>query len=257
MAYCPNCGKELKPGDRFCRNCGTDTGSAPVPNTPYPADKANMAAENRKGTNNSIIITGILCATAVLLVILVLLFLSVSEKPSGRSDGKQISSETQKASETESSAPAIPETEPEVSTLPETETAAPDTPAALEYDTPLKEWEERETLPFSAETFYIELPGYWAGHYNAESGSNYYHFYNIENADAGYGGSLFSIEMYGKDGEWEYLPSYRFLGEKDGIYYVATFPTDVQFDTNNQEITNLYYEMREDIDTILETFIMK
>ncbi len=93
-----------------------------------------------------------------LLVILILIFLSISGKPSNHSNDKPVSP---------------------------------------------------EPLPFSAETFYIEFP------------------------------------------------EYRFLGEKDGVYYVATFPTDVQFDMNNKEIMNLYYEMQEDIDTILETFIMK
>lgn len=253
MAYCPNCGKELKPGDRFCRNCGTDTVAAP--NAPRPADKKKMNTGNRRGINNNIIITGIICATAVLLVILVLLFLSTSGKPSKHSDDRPISAETQQESETK--APAL-ETETPAPALPEPETASQDTPSAVsEYDIPLKDEPERETLPFSAKTFYIELPGYWAGHYDAESGSNYYHFYNIENADAGYGGSLFSIEMYGKDGEWDYLPSYRFLGEKDGIYYIATFPTDVQFDIDSEENTNLYHKMQEDIDTILETFTMK
>ena len=53
------------------------------------------------------------------------------------------------------------------------------------------------------------------------------------------------------------FPEYLFLGEKDGIYYIAAFPTDVQFDMDNEENTNLYYKIREDIDTILETFIMK
>ncbi|MEY8428315.1 zinc ribbon domain-containing protein [Lachnospiraceae bacterium 46-15] len=253
MAYCPNCGKELKPGDRFCRSCGTDTGAAP--NIPYPADNPKMSSRNGREISNSIIITGIICATAVLLVILILLFLSISEKPSKHSDDRQISLETQPSSETES--PSL-ETETPSSTISETEAAAQDThAAALESGIPLKEWPERETLPFSAKTFYIELPGYWAEHYNSESGANYYSFYNIENADAGYGGFLFSIQMYGADGEWEYLPSYRFLGEKDGIYYVAAFPTDVQFDIDNEENTNLYHKMQEDIDTILETFTMK
>lgn len=253
MAYCPNCGKELKPGDRFCRNCGTDTGA--VPNTPYSINNRKMDIGNRRGASSGIIITGIICATAVLLVILILIFLSISGKPSNHSNDKPVSPETQQASETR--VPDL-ETDAPAPVLPESETVAPDTLSPpLESDVPLKEWPERETLPFSAETFYIELPGYWAGHYNIESGSNYYQFYNIENADAGCGGSLFSIEMCGKDGEWESFPSYRFLGEKDGIYYVATFPTDVQFDMNNKEIMNLYYEMQEDIDTILETFTMK
>ena len=93
-----------------------------------------------------------------LLVILILIFLSISGKPSNHSNDKPVSP---------------------------------------------------EPLPFSAETFYIEFP--------------------------------------------EYL----FLGEKDGIYYIAAFPTDVQFDMDNEENTNLYYKIREVIDTILETFIMK
>lgn len=214
-----------------------------------------MDIGNRRGASSGIIITGIICATAVLLVILILIFLSISGKPSNHSNDKPVSPETQQASETR--VPDL-ETDAPAPVLPESETVAPDTLSPpLESDVPLKKWPDPETLSFSAETFYIEFPEYWAGHYSSKSGTNYYSFYNVENANAGYGGLLFSIRMYETDSKWDYPPEYRFLGEKDGIYYVADFPTDVQFDMDNEENTNLYYKMREDIDTILETLIMK
>jgi hypothetical protein len=60
--------------------------------------------------------------------------------------------------------------------------------------------------------------------------------------------------MFGTEGEWEQLPAYQYLDENDGVYYVASFPTDVQFDSLDQERKDNYYEMRDAVEEILETF---
>lgn len=285
MAYCSNCGKELKPDDRFCSRCGARAGvredrEERENREERPAAGSSACGEKKEGGkrgNNGVIITGMICATAVVLVVAVLIFFARSKKPepsssalvmssaaSGESDsaGGTLAGETssQTISNPATSAAGAGAKETKVAgsasvSKPASEAAGPGNPASgAETDLPLKDWPDRETLPFSTNTFYMELPGTWADHYSLEKWENYYDFYNTENQNAGAGGFLFSIGFYEEYGLWEDLPSYEFLAEKDGVYYVAEFPTDVQFDAANEAI---YYEMREDIDGILATFTLK
>ena len=100
----------------------------------------------------------------------------------------------------------------------------------------------------------MELPLSWDGKYSLEVGPDYYAFYNIENNMAGYGGKLFNIEMFGSVDAWKQLPAAQYLDEKDGVYYAASFPTDVQFDPEDEERKENYYAMRDEMEGILKTF---
>ena len=268
MAYCPHCGKETEKNEKFCRNCGKEIKSDGLQQKPEPG---------RGSVNVSVVITGMICVTVIIVVIVVaFIFTSRGSKQPEASQEELSSSAAETEQENSSGSSGTSGTEQKESAAP---SAAPGTeqeePSAqsgtseagqgsqgnanpgAEEDIPLKEWPELDTLPFSTQGFQMELPGTWAEHYSLEKGDDFYAFYNVENAGAGYGGFLFSIEIYKQDGEWEYLPSYQFLGEKDGAYYVATFPTDVQFDIENQENQQIYKEMQEDIEGILATFALK
>lgn len=276
MAYCPNCGKELKPEDRFCSRCGARAGVREDREDREERRAAEPPVSERKGTgekqrSNCVIITGMICVTAVVLVIALLIFFSRSGKSepsssllttsSEASVGSTISEASVGSTSSEASVESasvegegtkeVPPAEP--SSVSGTAGTGVSIPGTAE-NPPLKDWPDRDTLPFSTEAFYMELPGSWADHYCLEKQGNYYDFYNIENQEAGAGGFLFSVGFYEEYGLWEELPGYEFLAGKDGVYYVAEFPTDVQFDAENEAI---YREMQEDIGGILDTFTLR
>ncbi len=240
--YCQNCGKELEPNASFCRNCGKAV-------TFEEPRETEAGRQKEKGISNPVIITGMICATVIILAIAMMMFLSLSRNKNqakhseAPEEGASVDLPADKAAEIPTEIPAA-EMKPQQELSDETEDV-------------LKEQPERESLPFSTTNFYMELPGSWAGHYDVKKGENYYSYYNVENAEAGYGGVLFSITSYYSEDEWKDLPDYRFLAQKDGVYYVALFPTDVQFDMEDEENMQLYYEMKEDVETILDSFYLK
>ncbi len=252
MAYCPHCGKETEKNEKFCRNCGKEIKSDGLQQEP-----------GRGSVNVSVVITGMICLTIIIVVIVVaLIFTSrASKQPEDRQE--ELSSSAAETEQEKSSASSgisgtgQEESSAQSGTSEAGQGSQGNANPGAEEDIPLKDWPELDTLPFSTQGFQMELPGTWAEHYSLEKGDDFYAFYNVENAGAGYGGFLFSIEIYKQDGEWEYLPSYQFLGEKDGVYYVAEFPTDVQFDIENQENQQIYKEMQGDIEGILGTFALK
>lgn len=78
-------------------------------------------------------------------------------------------------------------------------------------------------------------------------------FYNIAGREAGCGGRLFSLTAYDpEDREYETLPSYSVVGEKNGKVYVAEYPTDVQADVENEENMQLYMDTYEAVNKIRE-----
>lgn len=81
-------------------------------------------------------------------------------------------------------------------------------------------------------------------------------FYNTENDVAGYGGLLLSICRYAPGEEYQNIPNYRVLSETDAYTYLAVYPSDVQFDYYDTDLTSLYQEMAEDAETILLTSII-
>ena len=296
MAYCPHCGKETEKNEKFCRNCGKEIKSDGLQQKPEPGrGSVNVSVVITGMICVTVIIVVIVVAFIFTSrgskqpeASQEELSSSAAETEQENSSGSSGTSGTeQKESAAPSAAPGTEQEEPsaqsgtpgteqkESSAQSGTSGKGQEEPSAqsgtseagqgsqgnanpgAEEDIPLKEWPELDTLPFSTQGFQMELPGTWAEHYSLEKGDDFYAFYNVENAGAGYGGFLFSIEIYKQDGEWEYLPSYQFLGEKDGAYYVATFPTDVQFDIENQENQQIYKEMQEDIEGILATFALK
>ena len=82
----------------------------------------------------------------------------------------------------------------------------------------------------------------------------YLHVYEIESNDICDGGWLFSLEVYGPEEDFSFLPSYELIAEfmeKDITYsLIAVYPTDVQF---VEETAEKYLEMSNQISDILET----
>ena len=59
-------------------------------------------------------------------------------------------------------------------------------------------------------------------------------FYYPQAAESGYGGHIMTIRAYGwGDNSYSELPSYQIAGLSSDKKYVAIFPTDVQYDSND------------------------
>lgn len=77
--------------------------------------------------------------------------------------------------------------------------------------------------------------------------------YNVEAREADYGGRLVSIIAYDTDDkEYEVLPSYSVIGEKNGKVYIAEYPSDVQFDPSNEKAAADYQAVFEEVNRIRE-----
>lgn len=75
--------------------------------------------------------------------------------------------------------------------------------------------------------------------------------YNVASREADCGGRLVSILAYDAgDKSYEILPSYCVIGEKDGKVYIAEYPTDVQFDFNDEQATADYQAVYEEVNKI-------
>lgn len=82
--------------------------------------------------------------------------------------------------------------------------------------------------------------------------------HELESYDTSFGGWLFSIELYGPEEEYEFLPSYKRLGKLStdtGEYdMIVIYPTDVQF---SQKTAEQYLAMSNQVEDILKTIEIK
>ena len=75
--------------------------------------------------------------------------------------------------------------------------------------------------------------------------------YNVASKEANCGGRLVSIIAYDAgDKDYENLPSYGVIGEKNGKIYIAEYPSDVQFDVENEQTTADYQTVYEEVNKI-------
>lgn len=77
--------------------------------------------------------------------------------------------------------------------------------------------------------------------------------YNVAARDANCGGRLVSIKSYDPaDKDYEMLPSYSVIGEKNGKMYIAEYPSDVQFDPTDEQAAADYQAVYEEVSRIRE-----
>lgn len=75
--------------------------------------------------------------------------------------------------------------------------------------------------------------------------------YNIASREADCGGRLVSIIAYDAgDKDYEMLPSYGVIGEKDGKVYIAEYPSDVQFNFEDEQATADYQAVYDELNKI-------
>ena len=104
----------------------------------------------------------------------------------------------------------------------------------------------------------LDLPASWDGHFVCETSGNPYNdsvrytFRNKENYEAYYGGHLFTIVI-----DWAkepiYYPSYEILLETNGATYYVVYPTDVQFDYEDPQLTSIYNSMNRNVPGIINS----
>ena len=77
--------------------------------------------------------------------------------------------------------------------------------------------------------------------------------YNVAAREANCGGRLVSIKAYDPaDKDYEMLPSYSVIGEKNGKMYIAEYPSDVQFDPSDEQSAADYQAVFEEVNKIKE-----
>ena len=77
--------------------------------------------------------------------------------------------------------------------------------------------------------------------------------YNTAASEANCGGRLVSIVAYDSDDKgYEMLPSYNVIGEKNGMVYIAEYPSDVQFDPSDERAAADYQAVFKEVNKIRE-----
>ncbi|QGQ98820.1 hypothetical protein EHS13_30050 [Paenibacillus psychroresistens] len=102
----------------------------------------------------------------------------------------------------------------------------------------------------------------WKGKYiikEHETGITVFH-----NTNKATMGQFFSISIYGTEADWNELMQteedgwpFKKLGIKDGMILVKTGPSDEQYDASTvegKELSEEYFKLAEQIDTILSSF---
>ena len=139
------------------------------------------------------------------------------------------------------------ETEPQTDEQTETTT---DTPADYDIASNLQLAGGGDEKAIDTDHFTITLTHGSSWDYEVDSTTSIT-IYNIASREADCGGRLVSIIVYDEgDKSYENLPSYAVIGEKNGKMYIAEYPSDVQFDLNDEQATADYQAVFEEVNKI-------
>ena len=77
--------------------------------------------------------------------------------------------------------------------------------------------------------------------------------YNTALYESNHGGKLVTILAYDAgDGSYDILPEYNVIGESDGKVYIAAYPTDMQYDSDNKKAVTDYMAVFEEVSRLTE-----
>lgn len=142
------------------------------------------------------------------------------------------------------------ETEPETEAVTGKTEELPEPPSDYDIAAGLKLKEKDGIKTLKTDHFILTLThgDSWDAKVNSRNSIT---FYNIAGREAGCGGRLFSLIAYEpNDKDYENLPSYSVVGEKDGKAYVAEYPSDVQADVESEENMQLYMDTYDEVNKI-------
>ncbi|MGG3280626.1 methyltransferase [Paenibacillus solani] len=108
--------------------------------------------------------------------------------------------------------------------------------------------------------FTLELPGNWRNAYIISEKDESIEFLNKANNEAGAGGALFTIRVF-LEQQWQeegedLLNNIHIaeVGKSDGKVYTFSTPTDVQFNSGDEQLKEGYSEMFKDVEDIKDSF---
>jgi hypothetical protein len=111
--------------------------------------------------------------------------------------------------------------------------------------------------------FTLKLPKSWEGKYDLVEGTDYISFINIANKAAGWGGGLFSIQIWSKE-KWntdglilKQNIHISKIGNRGNEIFTLSTPTDVNYNVNDEKLKAEYATMWDHINTIKTTFKIK
>ncbi|MCH5266005.1 MAG: hypothetical protein J1F02_08910 [Lachnospiraceae bacterium] len=110
---------------------------------------------------------------------------------------------------------------------------------------------------FRASDFSLKLPDSWEGNYIVKQSKkkkhgSYVTFYAKECYKQTKEGCLFSIGRY-KDDSYQELPDYEVVGQWNGFYYVADFPTDVQSEGATDEAKKQFGKLNKSVEKVVRS----
>lgn len=112
---------------------------------------------------------------------------------------------------------------------------------------------------FRADEYVLQLPDQWIGNYSVDSfedeeaGLSILIFYAADCHEETGDGWLFSLARY-ESTDYQDLPDYQVLGTKDGIAYVAVYPTDVQTEGASDTAKAQYAEVLQGVEEVVNSF---
>lgn len=112
---------------------------------------------------------------------------------------------------------------------------------------------------YRAGDFSLKLPASWKGNYTVEKSNkndkefSYVAFYAKKcHKQVKQQGWLFSIGRY-TDEAFRELPAYELVGKWNGIYYVAEFPTDVQYEGATAAAVKQYRKLEKSVEKVVRS----
>ena len=109
-----------------------------------------------------------------------------------------------------------------------------------------------------ASDFTLKIPAGWKDNYvvkgtKKKKRDSYLGFYSKKCYKQTKQGWLFSIARYKDDSYKDNMPAYELVGEWDGFYYVAIFPTDVQTEGSTKKAKKQYNKLNKSVEKVVKS----
>ena len=113
-------------------------------------------------------------------------------------------------------------------------------------------------ITYYAPDFTLKLPASWKGKYLVKKSKSikadsYVAFYSKKCYKYKKQGWLFSIARYADTSYEDVLPAYKSLRSWNGIYYVAVYPTDVQYAEVSKAAARQYAKLNRSVEKVVNS----
>ena len=143
-----------------------------------------------------------------------------------------------------------PDTETEVVIEEPTDTAETQEDYDIAANLKLKDKDGVKTLSTDHFTMTLSHGKSWDAKVNGKTSIT---LYNTALYEANHGGKLVTILAYDAgDESYDVLPEYNVIGERGGKVYIAAYPTDLQYDSNDKKAVANYLAVFEEVSRLIE-----